>query len=168
MWRRHASPSRCRNTGLLHIVNSGQPLRVVLDPQARLAPPRKLFDDGLPTLMVVRADAKAYGWTRDTVEVLRVPAGPEGRLGWRPILEGLAKRGCFQVLVEGGGTTVTRLLEESAADRLVVYIGPKLLGQKGTPFYTSVLPTTINDATSLKLLRTEALGDSVKMEYTFS
>ena len=87
---------------------------------------------------------------------------------WRPILENLAKRGCFQVLVEGGGTTVTRLLEESAADRLVVYIGPKLLGQKGTPFYTSVLPTTINDATSLKLLRTEALGDSVKMEYTFS
>jgi riboflavin-specific deaminase-like protein len=102
------------------------PVRVVLDPAARLDASRRVFTDGAAPTIVVHAaglGARAPG----SAEVLEVPAdGVRLRLG--VLLERLRERGLASVFVEGGGSTVSRFLEASLLDRLHVAIAPIVLG----------------------------------------
>jgi riboflavin-specific deaminase-like protein len=102
------------------------PVRVVLDPSARLDAQRRVFTDGAaPTLVVhaARLDAPAPG----AAEVVRVPV-EGGRLNLAVLLERLRERGLATVFVEGGGSTVSRFLEAGLLDRLHVAIAPLVLG----------------------------------------
>ena len=67
------------------------------------------------------------------VEVLR--AGPQGRgVDLPETLTVLAERyGVLQALIEGGGRLHGAFVEEHLADRLVMYIAPVLLGERGLP-----------------------------------
>jgi riboflavin-specific deaminase-like protein len=109
------------------------PVRVVLDPSARLDARRRVFTDGAaPTLVVhaVGVDAPAPG----DAEIVRVPAADES-LALDVLLERLRERGLRCVFVEGGGTTVSRFLEADLLDRLHVAIAPLLTG-RGRPGLT--------------------------------
>ena len=102
------------------------PVRVVLDPSARLDAKRRVFTDGAAPTLVVHAaglDAPAPG----VAEVVRVPVD-DGRLNLAVLLERLRERGLTSVFVEGGGSTVSRFLEAGLLDRLHVAIAPLVLG----------------------------------------
>ena len=109
------------------------PVRVVLDPSARLDAKRRVFTDGAAPTLVVHAaelDAPAPG----SAEIVQVPV--EGRaLNLAVLLERLRERGLASVLVEGGGSTVSRFLEAGLLDRLHVAIAPLVTGQ-GRPGLT--------------------------------
>lgn len=88
------------------LVLGPSPVRVVLDPGARLPAERGVFRDGLaPTLHLTDA--------------LSPPA----------VLERLRARGLHAVFVEGGGVTVTRWIEAGVVDRLQVTLAPVLIGR---------------------------------------
>lgn len=109
------------------------PVRVVLDPSARLDASRRVFTDGAAPTFVVHADgldAPAPG----NAEILHVPVDGRG-LNLRVLLERLRERGLASVFVEGGGTTVSRFLEAGLLDRLHVAIAPIVLGS-GRPGLT--------------------------------
>ncbi|HXS79950.1 MAG TPA: RibD family protein [Gammaproteobacteria bacterium] len=109
------------------------PVRVVLDPSARLRAQRRVFTDGAAPTLVVHAaglDAPAPG----LAEVVRVPV-EDGRLDLARLLERLRERGLASVFVEGGGSTVSRFLEAGLLDRLHVAIAPLVLGS-GRPGLT--------------------------------
>ncbi|HSC16726.1 MAG TPA: RibD family protein [Gammaproteobacteria bacterium] len=102
------------------------PVRVVLDPSARLDARRRVFTDGAAPTLVVHAagiDARAPG----AAEIVSVPADERG-LDLGVLLERLRERGLASVFVEGGGSTVSRFLEAGLLDRLHVAIAPLLLG----------------------------------------
>jgi diaminohydroxyphosphoribosylaminopyrimidine deaminase / 5-amino-6-(5-phosphoribosylamino)uracil reductase len=120
-----------------------QPVRVVLDPAARLDGRARVFRDGqAPTLWL--CDARhaaaaraclAHPWpaAAGSAEVLAV----EGLLdptdharGHHPAraLEALAARGLRLLFVEGGGVTVSRFLAAGALDRLHLVVAPVLIG----------------------------------------
>src|SRR5262245_3629424 len=85
------------------------PVRVVLDPSARLDVARRVFTDGAAPTIVVHAaglDAPAPG----NAEILRVPVDGGG-LNLGVLLERLRERGHACVFVEGGGSTVSRFIE---------------------------------------------------------
>ena len=106
------------------------PVRVVLDPSARLDARRRVFSDGAAHTLVVHAkgiDAPAPG----DAEVLQVPA-ESGRLKLEVLLAKLHERGLCCVFVEGGGETVSRFLEAGLLDRLHVAIAPLITG-RGRP-----------------------------------
>src|SRR5262245_55158409 len=85
------------------------PVRVVIDPAARLDASRRVFTDGAAPTLVVHAvglDAPAPG----NAEILRVPVDGGG-LNLGVLLERLRERGHACVFVEGGGSTVSRFIE---------------------------------------------------------
>jgi riboflavin-specific deaminase-like protein len=102
------------------------PVRVVLDPSARLGASRRVFTDGAAPTLVVHAaglGAPAPG----NAEIVSVPL-EGGGLKLDVLLERLRERGLASVFVEGGGSTVSRFLEAGLLDRLHVAIAPLVLG----------------------------------------
>lgn len=122
------------------------PARVILDPQRRVAPDRRVFrDSDAPTLLVC-AEQPPAGAEPIGAEILPWPA-PEGRLQLPTLLEQLHSRGWYAVLVEGGGETVSRFLERDLLDRLQIAIAPLVIGS-GRP--------------GLRLPPRAALGESLR------
>ncbi len=81
------------------------------------------------------------------------------------LLQELAKQDVMQVLIEGGPTLHSAFLQENLVQRLIVYLGPKLLGDAGTPL--AALPiTTLAEATKLRLLSCKKLGESARLDYS--
>jgi riboflavin-specific deaminase-like protein len=107
-------------------VEGPNPVRVVLDPSARLDAARRVFSDGAAPTLVVHAEgvaARAPG----NAEIVRVPADGAG-LALDVLLALLHERGLLSVFVEGGGSTVSRFLEAGLLDRLHVAIAPLMTG----------------------------------------
>ncbi len=119
------------------------PVRVVLDPNARLPADRTVFaDEAAPTLHLTCSDT-AHD-QRPHAEHLFMPPGNPG-LAPRAILDALAARGLRRVLVEGGGLTVSRFLEAGVLDRLHVVVAPMLIGS-GRPAVTLPEIATLDTA----------------------
>lgn len=103
------------------------PVRVVIDGRGRLEASHGLCRDGqAPTLIVTgRPDGPAR---IGKAEVIRLPAGADGRLSPATIVAALARRGLHAIFVEGGGITVSRFLEAGVLDHLQLTIAPVVIG----------------------------------------
>jgi riboflavin-specific deaminase-like protein len=114
------------------------PVRVLLDPEARLdGAARALHDGQSPTLWV--CDARHADTARERLrarpgraEVLAVTGlcDGEGGHGYRPglLVAALAARGLGVLFVEGGGVTVSRFFAAGALQRLHLSVAPVLVG----------------------------------------
>lgn len=137
-------------------VDGANPVRVVLDPRARLGTDRGLFaDNSAPTLHVVGPDA---GPSPPGVErvVLDCPAQA---MDPAAVLAMLAERGLTRVLVEGGGVTISRFLDAGLLDRLHVVVAPMLIGS-GRPAL-SLAPIMRLDAALRPGCRHQIMGDDM-------
>jgi riboflavin-specific deaminase-like protein len=114
-------------------VEGQNPVRVVLDPSARLDESRRVFTDGAAPTLVVHGDgvdAPAPG----NAEVVHIPIDGAG-LDLAVLLQRLHERGLVCVFVEGGGSTVSRFIEAGLVDRLHIAIAPIVTG-RGRPGLT--------------------------------
>jgi diaminohydroxyphosphoribosylaminopyrimidine deaminase/5-amino-6-(5-phosphoribosylamino)uracil reductase len=103
-----------------------QPLRVVLDSQLRIRQSARVV--GANTLIAtVRAGRVG------AAEVVRFPAGVDGRVALTPLLDELGKRGILSLLVEGGGEVHASFLAEGLVDKVHAYVAPKLIGGREAP-----------------------------------
>lgn len=125
------------------LVPGPQPVRVVLDPGARLDGRARVLRDGqAPTLWLCDARHAAAAQARlataaapgaCAAEVLAVDGlldSAEPARGHHPAraVSALAGRGLRLVFVEGGGITVSRFLAAGALDRLHLVVAPVLIG----------------------------------------
>ncbi len=115
------------------LVRGPDPLRVVLDTEARLPAGLKIFQGGPPTLLVVAAD-RATAAHHGTAEILALPRDADGRLDLAALVAALTARGAQKIFVEGGGVTVSRFLMAGLLDRLHVTVAPIILGS-GRPAF---------------------------------
>jgi riboflavin-specific deaminase-like protein len=101
-----------------------QPARVVIDPHGRITTARRCFaEDGVERIVIQeRHCSRPPG-----VEIVTLPGGPAG-LAPQTILDALAERGLNIVLVEGGATTISRMLAADCLDRLHVAVAPLIIG----------------------------------------
>jgi diaminohydroxyphosphoribosylaminopyrimidine deaminase/5-amino-6-(5-phosphoribosylamino)uracil reductase len=102
-----------------------QPLRVVVDSRARVAPGARVLDDAAPTLIAVAEDADTAHLPG--VDVVRLPAGTTG-LDVTALLAELHARGVRSVLLEGGPTLAGAFVAAGAVDEVTGYLAPALLG----------------------------------------
>lgn len=112
----------------LSIVNDPkrQPLRVVIDSNARTPADANVCNDAAPTLVVVAEDADA-SHLDGVVDVLKVKRADKG-LDLPSVLAGLHDRGVRAIFLEGGPTLAGSFIAQSLVDRVVNYVAPAMLG----------------------------------------
>jgi len=133
-----------------------QPLRVVLDPQQRLAVDAKVLQNGVSSL-VVSSLAPSAELTSLGVRQWQLPDG-KGRIDLKLLLQGLAEQQCNEVLVEAGATLAGAFVAAGLVDELIVYMAPTLMGSQAR----SLLDLPIEamaDKRPLKITDMRAVGD---------
>lgn len=113
------------------LVRGRDPLRIVVDSRLRLSPDAAVFSDGGKTLAAAtrRAPIKRRRFLEKRgIEVLEAGEDPAGRVDLHALLALLGKREISSLLVEGGATLATSFLKENLADRLIVILAPKIVG----------------------------------------
>jgi len=138
------------------------PVRVIIDPDRRLAGDHQVFRGGPATLLLCAEDSVGTDCI-GAAEVQRVQrAATGGGLDIAAVVASLGARGLRRIFVEGGGVTVSRFLAAGMLDRLHVTIAPLLLGG-GVPAFT--LPPAAALADGLRFSwRMHQLGDDVLMD----
>ena len=106
------------------------PVRVILDPQCRLAPTLRVFSDGKAPTLLVCDEARASRTSKRVAkaDILGI-ALHAGRFDLEGLVKALHARGLVSVFVEGGGCTVSSFLEANLLDRLQVAIAPMFTGE---------------------------------------
>ncbi len=134
-------------------VEGPNPVRVVIDPNARLPGAlAMLHDNAAPVLVITRP-----GRT--------VPAGAEalelecdgGSFPPETMIRALAARGLRRLLVEGGAETLARFLNASAIDELHLMVAPIVLGSGKTGL--NLKPISELDEAMCPLVRTMRFKD---------
>ena len=109
------------------IANGNSPVRIVLDSMARIPENSRIFkSDGTRVIIVTGNKASSRKWPNlQDLTVLTSPTStPE--INW--ILSELHKLGLKSLLVEGGSCTFASFLRSGTVDRLVLFIGAKIIG----------------------------------------
>lgn len=138
------------------------PLRVVLDGQARLSPTSKLVRQRstAKTVVATRASgAKVKALEAAGAEVWRFA----GSSMLAPVLKQLVARGALHVLAEGGPTVAGALLDAGLVDEVWLYLGPKLAGEQGRA-WSGVAPVArMAQATALEVVDVSRPGGDIKV-----
>ncbi len=145
------------------------PLRVVLDGRGRVAAAGPLFDTG------ARADAR-----RSRPTARRRPRSTRGggrgqgrgrrrggRRRCRPRRRDRAARSrrcACRCWSKAAARSSAALLAERHAQRLVTYVAPVLLGERGRPGYALPGPDTLADATRYRLVDVHRIGPDVRCD----
>jgi diaminohydroxyphosphoribosylaminopyrimidine deaminase/5-amino-6-(5-phosphoribosylamino)uracil reductase len=123
----------CRLPGMANM----SPTRVVLDAGLRLPMQSRLLATAAetPLWIITGKHAPAASETamrQRGAEVLRV-AEKAGRLDPGGVLKLLAKRGITRLMVEGGPTVASALIDADLVDEAVFFYSPMVLGEAGLP-----------------------------------
>jgi diaminohydroxyphosphoribosylaminopyrimidine deaminase / 5-amino-6-(5-phosphoribosylamino)uracil reductase len=123
----------CRLPGM----DEMSPTRVVLDSGLRLPLQSRLVATAreTPLWMIAGKDAAITSETalrESGAEVMRV-VEKNGRLDLREVLRLLATRGITRLMVEGGPTVASALIEADLVDEAVFFHSPMVIGETGVP-----------------------------------
>ena len=109
------------------ITNGNSPVRIVLDSMARIPENSKIFkSDGTPVIIITGNKALSRKWPNlKDITILTSPTStPE--IKW--ILSELQNLGLRSLLVEGGSFINSSFIRSGAVDRLLLFIGAKIIG----------------------------------------
>lgn len=147
----------------VRLVDGPCPRRVVVDSSLRIRSHCNLLTDGAaPTLVATTssADPARVALVRSRgAEVAVLPPGAGG-VDLIALLERLGQSGVRSVLVEGGASLVTTLLQLRLVSRLIVCIAPKVIGT-GIEAVGDLAVLRLGDALALQQLSVQQLGADV-------
>ncbi|REC95827.1 RibD family protein [Kushneria indalinina] len=140
------------------------PVRVVLDPRGRMSESRFVFeDDSAPTLHLVGHEHVARWQACHERHGRGVSVGglglKEDGVDPREVIDLLRHQGLNSVLVEGGGMTISRFLQEGCLNRLHSMVTPMIIGS-GRPTLTLPVIECLSQAMRPSA-RHYTLGDDV-------
>ncbi|ASJ71198.1 RibD family protein [Granulosicoccus antarcticus] len=148
-------------------VSGASPVRVIIDPQARVSQDSRVLHDGEAPTWLLHADTVALdslpqsdGYRRLAVRSM------DGRLQPQDILDVLAQNGLRRIFVEGGGVTVSRFFNARCLTRLQIATAPLLVGE-------GIASLQIPGAASMKLalrpdFRLYRMGQDVMWDFELS
>lgn len=140
-----------------------QPLRIILDSQGRTPTNARIFSEPGSTLIAsTDSNTSKMDSLKDLgVEILTLPQN-NNRVSLLPLLTNLAERGVVNLLVEGGGTTLSSFLESGVVDKILAFISPTIIGGKKafTPVSGDGL-AAISDGHKLKCVEFEQVGPDI-------
>ena len=96
--------------------------------------------------------------------MFRVPHSDTG-LDLKTVLGTLGEKEIASVLVEGGGQTLTALLDGQLIDKVYTTLSPKLIGGDSAPsFYQGQGVETVEQTLRLNRIRTFNIGEDIIVE----
>jgi diaminohydroxyphosphoribosylaminopyrimidine deaminase/5-amino-6-(5-phosphoribosylamino)uracil reductase len=116
------------------LVKGRNPVRIILDSVLRIPRNAKVLQNqaGAKTLVFATNEADRHDFAalqKLGVEVLFTPPDSRGRVDLPRMLKILGERDITSLLVEGGGEVLTSFLRLDVADKLTVFISPRILGK---------------------------------------
>lgn len=105
------------------------PVRVVLDPGARLSSQKRVFREPEAATLHLVAQGIRPAMGAVHTDTVWLPMEPGQPFPPEAVLEALAERGLHRVLVEGGGQTVSQFLRTGTLTHLHVLVAPVILGR---------------------------------------
>ena len=125
-----------------------QPVRIVLDPSGQLNGDWKVFDDSAPTIHIKRG---TYG------------IGPQDQeINLSDVCGELFRSGVNGILVEGGAITLSQFLRAGLADRIELFMAPKVLGS-GITWMTSLDIASVSLAPAFDVVKVRKLSDDLQI-----
>ena len=95
----------------------------------------------------------------NNVDVIKLPADPDGRVGLPEALQALRSRGIASLMVEGGAQVITAFLRHRLVDALVLTVAPTLVG--GYKAVSDLGFTEKSQLPRISPLHTRRLGDDL-------
>jgi diaminohydroxyphosphoribosylaminopyrimidine deaminase/5-amino-6-(5-phosphoribosylamino)uracil reductase len=149
----------------------GPPRRVLIDASGRVPVDGPLADVSLAPTTVFTTDrmpvAARSEWSDVGVDVRVIGPGPDGRgVDLDAVLHMLATEyHAFQAMVEGGGKLHGAFVAEDRAERLVTYVAPVILGERGRAVLAHPGPETLADAARWCTVDVTPIGPDVRITY---
>lgn len=137
------------------------PLRIVIDPGLRVSPDAKILRTPPPTIIVTRAAAEKAAPPIETAEFIRY----DGVLDLNWLMRTLGERHITSVLIEGGSSLNAHALEDGIADKVMIFIAPKMIG--GRDSYPAVGGKTfrrLEEAYMLRDMTIRKIGEDALIE----
>ena len=147
------------------VVPRRAPLRVVFDRTARLPLDSSLVKTARerPVLVItdVPAPPRAIPLAEAGVEILSCASLDDA-------MRALRDRGVRSMMVEGGATIASALLDAGLVDRLVIFQAPVILGAGALPAFAGAAAATAGSATRLRIVSRQSLGGDVMTTYALT
>lgn len=148
-------------------------VRAVIDGCLRLSEQSRLVATAREDPVLVFCGPEASSARRRRLEAAGVIVDdvprPRGRLHLETVLRKLAERGLSRVLVEGGGELHASFLEEKLADRLVLYVAPRIIGGRSArALFGGEGPARVGDTPRLRSPRCTRVGEGWMIEGIFA
>jgi diaminohydroxyphosphoribosylaminopyrimidine deaminase/5-amino-6-(5-phosphoribosylamino)uracil reductase len=142
------------------------PVRVVVDSQARLPPRAAMLRQrsSAPTWVAVtrRApEARIAALERAGAAILRCRAQRDGRVDLRDLLRRLALGGITSVLVEGGAAIHGAFLSQGLWDELSLFVAPRVAGAGALSWAGFAGPPSMRQALPLGPLAARSVGEDL-------
>jgi len=147
-----------------HVQADRQPLRVVVDSEARTPTTARVLDDAAPTLIAVADDANA-AHLESCTNVVRLPRSERG-LDLPALLKALDERGIRSILLEGGPTLAGSFLAEGLVGRVIGYVAPVLIGGGGLAALAGPGAVSIEAAWRWRLDEVTRIGPDIRLVAT--
>jgi diaminohydroxyphosphoribosylaminopyrimidine deaminase/5-amino-6-(5-phosphoribosylamino)uracil reductase len=143
-----------------------QPLRVVLDSHLRTPSGARLLSGGGGEVLILTAQSSfkdVQSGMRLTQRGARIESAPEadGRLSLEAVLARLAELEVNELQVEAGPTLAGELVRQSLVDELLLYVAPRVLGNRARPLLGLAEPAALEEALAFSLIETRPLGEDL-------
>ncbi|TMB28354.1 MAG: bifunctional diaminohydroxyphosphoribosylaminopyrimidine deaminase/5-amino-6-(5-phosphoribosylamino)uracil reductase RibD [Deltaproteobacteria bacterium] len=139
------------------------PVRIVVDPRARLSPEARLLRQrsAAETIVAVTLAApreRVRALEQSGATILRCRHDRKGRILLRDLLRRIAGRGLTTVLVEGGSRILGSFLRERSWDELFLFFAPKVLGEDALSWAGMPSPPSMGRALEVQIAELARLG----------
>ena len=144
-----------------YVSSPSQPVRLVLDPNARVPEGSLVLDKTARTIIVLAQDTD-----REFENAEKMICERDGKIDLGQLMTRLWDMGIRKVLVEGGGETIYNFFERGLVDRFSVFVGPMIIGGDGSPSPVDGLGFEMGKHVKLRLDKVEQTDTGVILEYT--
>ena len=147
--------------------------RVIIDSRGRIPLNAKVFTEECNhrTIVVVTEEVvnkKRIAIEKRGAEVI-VTKTKDRKVHIPHLFQLLGEKGISSVLLEGGGTLNSSIIEHRMADKLILFLAPKIIGGKNAPtFVEGKGKALMNEAVPLSFSQQKWFDDDVMLEYYFN